>query len=839
MWTRLRDLLRKHIHRTAGSNAGGNGLQELRHPRAAVKDETVVWRFQSLFNNFRRILDQNNAALAKMADMERALGGEYIFDQAFLESSVRQLTSLVHHVAYNLNALTRNAHVALYPRFQEIGGTLNQILAGTPPSASAQLCIPFDDITWELEPEAGLAVVCLAELRRQARIRVMDGFVITTTACRALLEQSLTQVPDGSAAWNATDIGAALVKATEDLVRSTGAVRLSVSVVALDHLEEASIPQDRQVAPQELPSAVAQLLLQGAAALAPESASSPSRVIVVQEGFATPLYGEVYARCIDDPRMDLLRVVARRLDAPEAMDRYLLRRAHPFDLLLSEVAAHPADDFLPDGLRPAQRGASGLLRGSALLTVSAAKALAEVTVILERLFGVPCVVRWGTLAGGTIAVQGITAQHDRDRADLGTDLAAKIAKARVLCRGGQTVQSGVAAGGVVHVTEDFEPRQFPAGAIAVARSASPRLTPVLQRAAALLTEVGTAAGHLATVARELRVPAVFGMPNVLRALPQGTSVTVDAVEAVVYDGVIDDLLLYGAAGGDLYPTDPEYRLLRRLLRFILPLNLVDPKAPDFEPDGCRTLHDILHYCHERAVDELAHLQERQPGLAGLRTRRLEIGVPMQIGVLDIGGGLSAQAGPRPGIADIHCEPLAAFVEGLCRSDAWNTGPAVLGVGEILSGTTRSLGALNAPAESLAGNLGIAGRDYLNLSLRLGYHFSVIDAYLGPDPQRSYVYFRFAGGFADAARRNRRAGFIRDVLAALDFNVSQSGDLVVGRLKLVAPHSLRAALVTLGALTAYTRQRDTELHADSDRQALYAHFAEAFLPADIAAKEGAA
>jgi pyruvate,water dikinase len=824
MWPTLRELLLKRKRHPLGSARG----QRPPRRRASKKDETAVWRLQSLFNNFRRILDQNNAALAQMAAMERALGGEYIFDQAFLETSVRQLSSLVHHVAYNLNALSRNAHVALYERFQQIAGTLNHILAGSPPSASTRPCIPLADIGWELEPEVGLAAVCLADLRRQARIRVMDGFVITAAASRALMQQ-------GGQASMATDLGAALSQATEDLLNATGAVRLSVCITAADQLDGSSLPPPQSIFPQEVSSAAVRLLLQASANMAPEAAAVPSLAVMVQEAPELAVCGEVYTRATDARQLDLLRVTARRKEAPEAADRYLLRRAHPFELVFSEVAAHPSEIALPDGPRPSERGGSGLLRGSALLTPTLAKALAQAAVILERLFGTPCVVHWAILGDGTIAVRTISNQSDSAQADLGPDLAANIAKARVRCRGGQTVQSGVAAGGVVHVAEESALDLFPAGAIAVARSASPRLAPVLQRAAALLTELGTAAGHLATVARELRVPAVFGMPDVLRLLPEGSSVTVDAAEAVVYDGIIDGLLRYGAAGGDLYPTDPEYRLLRRLLRFILPLNLVDPKAPDFTPQGCRTLHDILHYCHEQAVDELAHLQDRQAGLTGVRARRLETGVPLELSVLDIGDGLARQTGPRLDATDVRSEPLAAFLEGLCRTEAWDNAPAALGLGEMLSGLPRTLDALNAPAASLTGNLAIAGRDYLNLSLRLGYHFSVIDAYLGPDPQRSYVYFRFAGGFADEQRRNRRAGFIRDVLRALDFNVSQKGDLVVGRLKLVAPHSLRAALVTLGTLTAFTRQRDTALHHDTDRQALFAHFAESFLPADAVTK----
>ena len=96
---------------------------------------------------------------------------------------------------------------------------------------------------------------------------------------------------------------------------------------------------------------------------------------------------------------------------------------------------------------------------------------------------------------------------------------------------------------------------------------------------------------------------------------------------------------------------------------------------------------------------------------------------------------------------------------------------------------RTMNMLATPAETLGENLAIISSDYMNLSLRLGYHFSVIDAHLGSDEQRNYVYFRFAGGLADPERRARRATFIKDVLEAMDFKVAVKGDLVIGRLKL--------------------------------------------------------
>jgi pyruvate,water dikinase len=262
----------------------------------------------------------------------------------------------------------------------------------------------------------------------------------------------------------------------------------------------------------------------------------------------------------------------------------------------------------------------------------------------------------------------------------------------------------------------------------------------------------------------------------------------------------------------------------------MPLNLVNPESPDFSAQGCRTFHDIIHFCHEKAVDELAHFQEHRPGLGAIRTRRMNLGVPMDIRVLDIGGGMTTPATDEPTADEARSEPFSIFLEGLLNPQAWATELPSLGLRDILSSMPRSMGMLSESVDSLGENLAIVSHDYMNVSLRLGYHFSVIDAHLGSDGSRNYVYFRFAGGLADPERRGRRATFISDVLKAMDFKVSMKGDLVIGRLKSAESATLRSALSILGALTAFSRQRDTGLYSDADTNALFILFASTFLSA---------
>ena len=122
-----------------------------------------------------------------MAELERSLGGEYIFDSSYLEKAVRTIASNVHHVTYNLNALTNNRHIPVYDKYQEIRMILDDILVGNYQAVYCPPILPLHSLGWELEPLTGLNMVCLAELQHHPGIKPASGHVITGGAVSALL----------------------------------------------------------------------------------------------------------------------------------------------------------------------------------------------------------------------------------------------------------------------------------------------------------------------------------------------------------------------------------------------------------------------------------------------------------------------------------------------------------------------------------------------------------------------------------------------------------------------------------------------------------------------------
>ncbi len=731
---------------------------------------------RSLFSKFRALLEANTAALTSMASLERMLGGEYIFDRAFLEKTAREVTDFAHQAVYAVNAMTGNRYVALFDRFIAIAGAVEDILAGRPDKEDDQPVRPLHRLRLEDGPKAGREGATLGELAGRLGLSVARGFVVT----QAAWDQG-TLTPRAREA-----VAAALADAEE----GPRAAVVTVTLGLADAPGAAARQEIRGVAASaEAVTAALESALRAARAEAGAGAAAlrPTALVV-----ATPpavRRGRIATTVREPEATTHLRIDCWPDDDPDRVDTLFCDRFHPFALRRQDLAPRPG----------ARQSDAGTLPCAETLTSLAGQALAA-----ERLLGTPVSLGFCLEGSGQIVFDAVGVLEQAPD-DTTTPLPTEV-----LLSGGEAACLGVASGVVVPVDEQTAMADFPYGAIAVARSAAPALAPLLRRAGAMVAEVGDAAGHLAAMAREYRVPALFGLAGARTALPKGLVVTVDVEAGVVLRGATENR---PAPEGGLSPDDPEYLTLRRLLRRIATLHLTDPLSPDFTVEGCRTLHDILHFAHDRAVAVLADL--RQAGVSDRLAVPLALPVPLDLRVLDIGGGLIPGT---TGLAAVRSRPLAALLRGMLAPGMWDTAPAKVGLGDILGAMSRAL-----PDPS--GNCAIAARSYCNVSLRLGYHFTVIDAYIDQSPEKNTIFFRFVGGLANAAGRAARAAFVRHVLARYEFKVEASGDLVVGRLKLVEPETAEEALSLVGSLCAFARQRDTELTDDGDAALLEAAFFE--------------
>ena len=769
----------------------------LDRPHSAEAQRQGPDSVRSLVHKFRRILELNNTIMEKIAEMEQALGGEFIFDNAFLNASVRELARHVHQVVYSLNAMASDRYVELYDQYEYITGILEDILSGGLGPHALRLTLAFPEIHWESLPLVGLPNACLAELLRMPETGAVDGFVVTVTGCRAALQTVALPGPLPE------DLALAVREEAEQLFsRRGGACALTLSPCPAGPGEMRSMPRslDRESSAETLEQDLAALLR-----LVDEALPDADLAIGVREA----VFGEYQGTLMTLDR-GILEADALSINfSPDpslesAREYYLLRRTQPFPLLRSEIAPKNGQQRLPDGKKLNAPHEGNLLRGGALLDAERQRRLAEAGMLLERAQGVPQKLVWRLNQRGDPRILDVEPlpleEQDEDIGELSEELAGALP----LLHGGTTAQAGVMTGTVVHVRDTDDPDRLPLGAVVVARASTPRLSPFLLRAGALITELGSPIGHLATLAREYRIPAVVGAKGALTALEPGAEVTLDASVPVVYKGAIASLLRHDRAGSEFFATDPEYTTLRRLLRFIMPLRLVNPDSKDFSPDNCRSYHDIIHYVHERSVEEL--LETGKQGKGATHSHRLVDNPALNMGLVDAGGGLPRDADTDVTLDQVLSEPLRYFVLGL--DHAWNNrGGVNVSMRDIISGMQRTSALLSSPAQHAGRNLAIVAPGYCNISLRMGYHFNVIDAMMGDTPNQNHIYFRFAGGFADNDRKYRRVGLLHRILARMHFNVAVKGDLITARLKVVDRETMAVTLGHVGLLSSYARQLD--------------------------------
>jgi pyruvate,water dikinase len=350
---------------------------------------------------------------------------------------------------------------------------------------------------------------------------------------------------------------------------------------------------------------------------------------------------------------------------------------------------------------------------------------------------------------------------------------------------------------------------FPAGGVLVATQSSAEYAAILDRAQAVVTEVGGLTGHMATICREFRVPTILNAQNAMQVLEPGTEVTVDAFSGRIYRGKILELMPFRLNIDPVRLLDtPVHAALREVSRLILPLNLTDPGSARFTPENCRTLHDVMRYAHELSYHEMFSISDSAVDAGGL-SLKLEAPLPIDLHIIDLDNGVRVAPGARSvRPEEIVCAPLKALLGGMLRPEVLFRRPRPVNMGGFLSVMCQQMG----NPQGGGGRFGdksyaIISDRYMNFSSRVGYPYSVLDAYAGQTVSKNYVAFSFQGGAAGEVRRVRRIRAIALVLEALGFAVTVQGDMLKSRFQKYPREIIGDCLDQLGRLLQVTRQMD--------------------------------
>lgn len=433
--------------------------------------------------------------------------------------------------------------------------------------------------------------------------------------------------------------------------------------------------------------------------------------------------------------------------------------------------------------------------------------LADMVMQLERHYQYPQDMEWAVDEDDQIVLlqtrpMGLDSMAEEKTAPI-------LGHLRPLLSGADVAARGVGCGPVVFVGDGEDITHFPEGAVMLMDHSSPSAMSVMRRASAIIAQTGSLTGHMASICREFGVPTLMNIPGVTGVLAAGQVVTVDALMGRIFDGEVPELLALRLARPQVRADSPALMLLRRITPYILPLHLVDPRADTFTPKHCTSLHDIMRYAHEMSYSEMFKISDSVTDNSAGVASELVSSIPLDLYVIDLGGGLRNPESRRAHPDDVTSVPFRHVLDGMLNPAVQARGPRPINMRGFLSVMGQSVIGGNQEGCSRFGqrSYAIVSDRYLNFSSRVGYHYAILDTWCGESLSKNYIRFEFAGGAASDEQRVRRVRCIGMILKELGFTVELTGDRIRARYQKYPKPELCARLDQLGRLLIMTRQMD--------------------------------
>ncbi len=820
----------------------------------ASEAEELRNAFKARYHHFKLLLNANNKALEILSEMESLLRGSLPFGMFHVRSLCTTVSTNVWQIIRHLNELAPGKYEALYGRFKDIQIKINPFLRTPSRNSDGKLALPLEEVDKDAADLVGGKMANLGEIKNRAGIRVTNGFVVTTAGFHRFMEHNelqeeinrrilaadkshMDQLYHLSAELQQTiircglppELASEISRNYEILERKDGhavSVALRSSALGEDFAETSFAGQYRSilnVSKENIHEAYKEVVA-GKYSLpammyrfnrgirdedVPMCVGVMSMVNAVAGGVA-------YSRNPIDIRDNAVFINSvwglpkTVVDGSGDADLFVISHDAPSIILKKNIPVKKQQFICFPDEGVCRMDITGDKEALPSLTDDQAMEIAGLTIRLEDYYGGPQDVEWAVDSQGTVIIlQCRPLKQRKDEFFREKEPEKQTHPEKIIFQGGVTASSGVGAGTVFIAKKDMDVLRFPKGAVLVTSQASPRWASVLTRASAVITEHGSTAGHLANVAREFGVPALFGVHDITRILDQEKLITVDADTQKIYAGRIETLLKVAPPVKNLMEHSPVFEALKGVFQYIVPLNLLDPRSPKFTPQYCMTFHDITRYCHEKVVDEMFRFgkEHRFPERS---SKQLYCDVPMQWWVLNLDDGFNEEVRDKyVKLENIVSIPMLALWEGIAAFP-WEGPPALDGRGfasVMFEATTNRALTPGLRSSYASRNYFMVSKNYCSLSSRLGFHFSTVEALVSERDSENYINFQFKGGAADFHRRLKRVLFVKEILEEYDFRVEVREDNLIARLEGHAMNFMSDRLKIIGYLTIHTRQLD--------------------------------
>ncbi|WP_319759733.1 PEP/pyruvate-binding domain-containing protein [Maridesulfovibrio sp.] len=809
--------------------------------------------FATRYDHFRLLIQANTATHELMAELEEALRGFQPYGMHYVRALCTRISTSIFQMIRHLNELDHGSYEKLYDQFFVIQNRILPHLESRQHVEEGEFVIALSDVGRDQADLCGPKMATLGEAGNKLGLKIPAGFVVTTASFHKFMKKDgleeeidrliqTAETDDREAMFQVSskimqliiqsdlpdDVATEILNAYDSLCRSQGeAVKVAVRSSALGEDTEGAafagqyrsiLNVDRSSLILACKEVMASKYSQQAMAyrinrgIRDEDVAMSVGCIMMIEAAAG---GVAYSRSPMNIRDENISVYSvwglpkAVVDGTAEADEFKVSRTNPMQVIGRHIA-DKEDKYICDageGVCSVQQLFSR--RNEPSLTDEQAVIVAERAARIEDHFGHPQDIEWAITEDGDLYI--LQCRPLMQLEDSSEVVLQSSSVSIPVISGGRTASPGVGFGSIFHVRKDADTLRFPDGGVLVLKQALPSRAALLSRCSAVITEQGGIAGHLANVAREFGVPALFGVKGALTSFEEGQLVTVDADGRAIYAGQIDEL----------FKEKPRHRLmrgssvqatLRKAARHIVRLNLTDPDSPKFKPSNCKTLHDIMRYCHEMAVREMFEFGTKKEFVQAA-SRQLICNVPQQFWILNLGDGIAPEGRKRTDrcvlLEHINSAPMRALWVGM-QAVPWEGPPAVhtQGLLSVMFEATVNPD-LNTTSSSRFSqkNYFMISERYCCLQSRFGFHFCGVEALLGDRVSENYASFQFKGGAANLERRILRAKFVGEILDEFDFRVRIREDNLNARLEGLGRSSMERRLKILGYLITHTRQLD--------------------------------
>ncbi|MBU8934947.1 MAG: hypothetical protein KOO62_13255 [candidate division Zixibacteria bacterium] len=820
-------------------------LQRLLRRRHSEPDVSLH-RVQEKFRQFRSLLDRHDQAMRAISDMEEKSHGDYLFDLNYIRSSLNNIKSWMVEAVELMVALGGDSYTPLRRRLETTFSEIEQILPLSSTIEKDTLTIPFEALSRDRARSVGSKNAQLGEMKTKLGLPVPEGFAISAWAYKRFLDSGNLQERIGER------INSLNIKRHDDLVACSEEIRDSIlshrvpeDIVAAAKsslaeltdrypakrfaMRSSAIGEDTlfsfagqyasllNVPPRGLIDAYREVL---ASKFTPQAIYYYLSHALKGSGLAMSVgcvamidpvsAGVVYSRSPVDPDDDCVVISSiwglgkYLVDGRLTPDTFWISRGDK--TIVNQTIARKMVRLVPDLERGTiEEDVPEADQTKPSVTTEQLCQLAIYALKLEEHYGSPQDVEWAVDREGQIFLLQTRplqiARVSQNQMNVDT------VKLKRLINNGTTVSPGIGSGRVCHVSSVEDLADVGVGTVLVTPNSFPGIVTVMTKVNAIVTEVGGVANHMATIAREYRVPTL-GNVRSAHQLPAGEEVTVDASHGVVYAGAQRDLIKVRKAEYELFSDMVIINTLRKLLESISPLNLLHPRASAFRVDNCETIHDICRFIHQKGIEEMFRaatgLGKSRGGL------RLITDMPLEVRLIYLDRENATMGGRgQLGVDQLDSIPMEAFWKGIAQ-EGWPASSPSPDLARV-EGAVSDDDDRNPRYRKTS--FAMLSHEYMICNLHMGYHFTTVEAMCTDDPDRNYCRVQWGEGGAQLNKRVRRISLIADVAKRLGFENYSHADFLDVLLSYLPREDMCERLTLLGRLTMMTKQLDMALSND--------------------------